>query len=247
MARRSRYSSDGFRSPRAWNSFDQAMGDVALAAQDAAHVSVGIEFDDRLGQIEVDRAAREAAAIEQQGQLLHPAEFVRQRGVALVHLRIAFQRLIDVGIGHALGRTDHSRRKLGTHPDGPTGVYFQNRAHHRAIERRGLSEQMPLESSSGSMGTARLGKYTEALPRRRRAFAVQRRAAGRNRATSAMCTCNSKCPLRARAETCTASSKSRAVSPSMVTMGIWRKSRRPRRSSSSTFCGAACAADDYLG
>jgi len=30
----------------------------------------------------------------------------------------------------------------------------------------GFSEQIPLESSSGSMGTARFGKYTE-VPRRR--------------------------------------------------------------------------------
>ncbi len=44
--------------------FDQAMSDVALAADDAEHAPFGIEFDDRLGKIEINGAASDAPSVE---------------------------------------------------------------------------------------------------------------------------------------------------------------------------------------
>src|SRR6202050_2881616 len=43
--------------------FDQAVRDVALAADDAEHASIVVEFDDWLGKIEINRAASVAAAV----------------------------------------------------------------------------------------------------------------------------------------------------------------------------------------
>ena len=37
--------------------FDDAMSDVARAARDAGHHAVLVEFDQRLGQIEINRSA----------------------------------------------------------------------------------------------------------------------------------------------------------------------------------------------
>jgi len=48
------------RRPRDWREhelFDEAVSDVALAARDVGHALLFVEFDDRLGEIEVDGAA----------------------------------------------------------------------------------------------------------------------------------------------------------------------------------------------
>ena len=88
----------------------------------------------------------------------------------------------------------------------------------------GLSEQIPLESRSGSMGSTVPGKVDAgraaqrlAVERPARADVVGHVGDGHHQPVAAS---------RVR-ETCTASSKSRASSPSMVTSGRWRRSRQP--------------------
>ena len=61
-----------------------------------------------------------------------------------------------------------------------------------------------------------------------------------------MCTCNAK-PPPARSSTSTASSKSFAVSPSMVTMGSPRKSRRCATSAASRWATARASASTFSG
>ena len=53
--------------------FDQAMRDVALAAHDAGHALLVVEFDDLFGKIEIDGAVLVAASVEEQRQLFHVA------------------------------------------------------------------------------------------------------------------------------------------------------------------------------
>ena len=135
--------------------FDEAMGDVALAADDAA-CGLLVEFDDRLGQIEIDGAAFAAALFRSSASSFMRRNASDQRRVALGHFRIAFEHFVDVGVGHALGGANHAGREV-------RADHFSGRVHfHDALMTRrstfGLSEQMPLESSSGSMGTARFGK-----------------------------------------------------------------------------------------
>ena len=67
--------------------FDDAMGDVARRARDAGHGAPLVEFDQRLGQIEIDGAAAHALAVQDQRQLLHQLEALHQRGVALAQRR----------------------------------------------------------------------------------------------------------------------------------------------------------------
>ena len=54
--------------------FDKAMSDVAHAAADADHALLIVEFDDLLGEIEVDGAVFVAALIQKQRQLFHVVE-----------------------------------------------------------------------------------------------------------------------------------------------------------------------------
>ena len=47
---------------------DQAVRDVAFAADDAGHALLVVEFNHRLGQIEIDRAVRARRALSKQRQ-----------------------------------------------------------------------------------------------------------------------------------------------------------------------------------
>ena len=130
----SRYCSDGFVG-REHEFLDQAVRDISLAANDALHAPGFVEFNDRFRKIEINRAALVAPAIEQQRQLLHPAEFIHQRSVALAHFRIAFEHLVDVGVGHAFRGADHAGCEIGA-DHFPGRVHFHDRAHHQAVNFR---------------------------------------------------------------------------------------------------------------
>ena len=93
--------------------FNDAMSDIALAAGDVGHALLIVEFDNRFGQIEIDGTVFVAAGVEQKREALHGAEMVIERGVARGHFRIAFEHFVDVGIGHALGRTNDALHHPG--------------------------------------------------------------------------------------------------------------------------------------
>ncbi len=62
--------------------FNQAMRDVALAAHDAGHALLVIEFDDLFGEIEIDGAVLVASRVQEQRQLFHVREVLHERRVA---------------------------------------------------------------------------------------------------------------------------------------------------------------------
>ena len=112
--------------------FDDAVRDVAFAAHDIGHALLGVEFDDRLGEIEIDRAVLVAAGVQQQSKLLHVEEVRHESGVAPGHLGVAFEDFVDVGVGHALNGADHTRGEAGfAHTAG--GVEFHQRAHDQTV------------------------------------------------------------------------------------------------------------------
>ena len=82
------------------------MRDVALGAGDAFHQSEFVEFDDRLGQIEVDGTAPLAFAIEDQREVAHHLKCRDQRRITFARAGIAFEHGVHVGVGHALGGAD---------------------------------------------------------------------------------------------------------------------------------------------
>ena len=51
--------------------FNDTVRNIALRTGDALHQSKFVEFDDRLGKVEVDRAAALAFAVEDHGQVSH--------------------------------------------------------------------------------------------------------------------------------------------------------------------------------
>ena len=86
--------------------FDETVREVALGAGDALHKSELVEFDDGLGQVEVDGAAAMAFAVEDEGEIAHQLERRDQRGIALAQGGVVFEDGVHVGVGHALGGAD---------------------------------------------------------------------------------------------------------------------------------------------
>ena len=61
--------------------FDQAVGDVALRSGDALHHSEFVKLDDWFGEIEVDRSAAFAFAVQDHCQIAHAFEVLDLGGV----------------------------------------------------------------------------------------------------------------------------------------------------------------------
>ena len=60
--------------------FDEAVGPVAVRAEDALHRAFVVELDDGLGEIEVDGAALLALAVEDLGEREHALELGNEGG-----------------------------------------------------------------------------------------------------------------------------------------------------------------------
>ncbi len=152
--------------------FDETVSDIALAARDIGHALLFVEFDDRLGEIEIDGATFVAAGVEEQSKLLHIAEARRERRVTLRHFRVGFEDFVDVGIGHALdGANDAGSHARGFHVAG--GVEFHERAHHEAIFA-GLKRTHTIRKGFGKHGDGAIGEVNGSAAQTR--FLVERRA-----------------------------------------------------------------------
>ncbi len=95
--------------------FDDAVGDVARGTADAGHGAPFVELDQRLGHVEIDRAAAHALAIHQQRQFPHQLEALDQRLVALALGGIAFEHKMNIGVSHPLDAADHAGGELLRH------------------------------------------------------------------------------------------------------------------------------------
>ena len=67
--------------------FDQAVGDIALGSRDALHHSEFVELDDGFGEIEIDRSAALALAVQDHRQIAHAFEVFDLRGVFAARAR----------------------------------------------------------------------------------------------------------------------------------------------------------------
>ncbi len=89
---------------------------IAPRLADRAHQPriVVVQLDERFGDIEVQRAARQARLPELARQRIHRAQIRQQRLVfAPLAARVARQRRRDAGIVQPRARVDHRRRKIG--------------------------------------------------------------------------------------------------------------------------------------
>src|SRR5208282_6093069 len=109
--------------------FDDAVRDVPLAAHDADHAALLVEFNERLGQIEIDRASSLPALIQYQREIAHPPEVSGLVLVAKARLGITFDDLVDAGVRHSFGRADYARHELRA-GNLPFCVNFHHDAHH---------------------------------------------------------------------------------------------------------------------
>ena len=151
--------------------FNDAMGDVALAAADVGHVLLVVEFDDRLGEIEIDRAIFAAAGIEELGQIFHGAEMVVHVGVALARFGIAVEDLVDVGVGHAFGGSNHA----GNHDGGERasgGIEVHDGAHDQSVFAR-IERAHAVRESFGKHGNGAIDEVNGIAAEA--GFAIERR------------------------------------------------------------------------
>src|SRR5438128_9815357 len=78
--------------------FNETVSDVALAARDVGHALLVVEFDDRLGKIEVDGTALIAARVEKEREFLHVTETGSERSVTPGHFRVTLDDFVDLGV-----------------------------------------------------------------------------------------------------------------------------------------------------
>ena len=136
---------------------DDAVRDVARAARDAGHDAGFVEFDQRLGQVEIDRSAPVAFALQDLRQFAHQLETFDQRRIAIPLRGVAFEQQMNVRIGHALGAADHAAAELERHRIA-LPVDFDERGNAPAGRHGAPANTGSVESSNGSIGTARSGK-----------------------------------------------------------------------------------------
>src|ERR1700683_448098 len=115
--------------------FNDAVGDVALAAQDSNHFPLIVKLNQRLGQIEINRAACVPAFTEDEREIAHEAKIAGDILVAQAHLGVAFDHFVDVGVGHSLGGTNDAGHELGIY-DLAFAINLHQNAHHEAINLR---------------------------------------------------------------------------------------------------------------
>src|SRR5580704_10183385 len=151
--------------------FDEAMRDVAFAANDADHAILRVEFDDAFGKIEVDGAVFVAARIQEQRELFHVAEMRRERLIALGGFGVAFEHFVDVGVRHALRRLDDAARHARA-GHVAARVEFHQRAHDEAIFAR-LERTHSVGKRFGKHGDGAIGKINAGAAETR--FVVERR------------------------------------------------------------------------
>ena len=111
---------------------DQAVRDVALAADDAGHLPGIVKFKHLLGQIEIDGAEPRAPRVENQGQVAHGAEIFGEVRVLGGGGRIVLKHGVHRGVRHALGRANHAAREF-RRDNFAVRVEFHDRAHHQAV------------------------------------------------------------------------------------------------------------------
>lgn len=147
--------------------FDQAVRIVALGRADFRDLPVGAEDDAGFLGLEIDRAADMAAGQQrfiQRIQLLQVRHHAGQLLAQVLGLDAVgmLEQLADLGVGQAGMGVDHRFVELVAGQLASLGQVISQTMASRSTS--GFSEQRPLDSTSGSIGITRSGKYTE-LPR----------------------------------------------------------------------------------
>ena len=123
--------------------FDDPMGDVPLECNDLCHHAFVVEDDLRLFQVEVDRAATMAAAVQDLEQLAHVAKERDERLVLRRYFGIAIgQDGVDVRVRHPGVAVDHAVVQLVSH-HGALTVDLHEARLNQAIDVSGFRLHKP--------------------------------------------------------------------------------------------------------
>ena len=139
---------------------DELVGDVARLRDDADDQPLVVQHDVRVRQVEVDRSAGLAAGAQQRRDLGHEAEVVEVRAVLLPVVgvrRRPSRRGARPRCRSSDGRSG-SRRWVNSECTTRPDLSRSRIADRTRRSTRGLSEQSPFESRSGSIGRTRPGK-----------------------------------------------------------------------------------------
>ena len=115
--------------------FDEAVRDVAFGARDGLHQSEVVELDDGFGEVEVDRSAAVALAVEDLREVAHEFEIRDQRSVAGALWLVAFEHGVDCGVGHAFSGADHAFAQIVA-DDFALVIDFHDAGEDEAVEVR---------------------------------------------------------------------------------------------------------------
>src|ERR1019366_7699657 len=88
--------------------FNQAVGDIALRAGDALHHSEFVELNHRFGEIEIDRSAAFALAVQDHREIAHAFEVLDLSSVFEARGGVRFNDGVHGGVGHAVRGTNHA-------------------------------------------------------------------------------------------------------------------------------------------
>ena len=135
--------------------FNDAMRDVARRSRNAGHRAPLIEFDQRLGKIEIDGASPDAFAIENHGEFAHQLEAIHQSAVARALRGISFQQQMDIRIGHTFHTADRAAAKLFRQQIALPVEFHQSRKRqtvHMRFERAYIRRKLVGQHGHGAVG-----------------------------------------------------------------------------------------------
>ena len=108
------------------------MRGIPLGARDAGHLAEVVELDLGLRQVEVDRAAALAAAIQNHREVAHLLEALDQGSVLLPEGLVSLENCENFRVGHPLNAPDDPFTEVGLQ-NLALGVDLQQDRYHKAV------------------------------------------------------------------------------------------------------------------
>ena len=112
--------------------FDKPVGPGALRFGHAAHLTLLVKLDYRLGQIEINAAAFLAALVHQDRKPMHPLKLWNECGVTRARLFLLVEDFGDFGVRHARSRADHAFNDFIA-LDAACGIELHDAAQHQPV------------------------------------------------------------------------------------------------------------------
>src|ERR1019366_2140811 len=151
--------------------FNQAVGDIALRARDALHHSEFVKLNHRFGEIEIDRSAAFALAVQDHRQIAHAFEVLDLSSVFAARGGVRFNDGVHGGVGHAIGGTNHAFVDF-VGDDFALVVDLHGAGEHQAVDLRAetanVGREFERQHGDGAVGKIDAGAAQTGFPIERR-------------------------------------------------------------------------------